>query len=396
MYSIQETFSKKQDIPTIAEKNRIINRLIEALLSRQNFLIIGHQNPDEDCISSMVAMALLVSKLSRNAAICTAPDIPAHFEYLLDICKYNSIAVNTSCEDMDGGVDTVIICDTPKPSMLHTGPEVERLLQDGNVLKIEIDHHLETDSRYIGSAGYCLVAESSSASELVGLLACKLNQRRVMVDQYRIPDLLARNLVLAVLTGIIGDTQMGKYIKSHKEQRFYDMFSTMFNRLLVEKTTKRTNFFNMEQVFGELRRLSVREAECYRYLLKHTRSSPSVRYSVLGVRESERIHKNYDLDTVISVARGVADELAEASEKISLVAYYDAPEQSDFIQFRARRSHQYRKLDLRRILEHFKIENGGGHAGAIGFRIERDRIPDFEEFVRELIAGIESLVAEAE
>jgi nanoRNase/pAp phosphatase (c-di-AMP/oligoRNAs hydrolase) len=75
-----------------------------------------------------------------------------------------------------------------------------------------------------------------------------------------------------------------------------------------------------------------------------------------------------------------------------LVCYTDSPEQSDLIQFRLRRSHQYKTTDLRTVLKTFSISNGGGHQGAIGFRIPKSEIDDLEDYVETLIRGIEDLI----
>jgi len=253
---------QKHDITTIAEKNRVVTNIIEAFIRRERFLIVGHENPDEDCIASMVGVGLLLSKLSKPVSICVAAEMPSHLQYLLEICRFNSIGVNEfGCEPatpepadeqpsdaQTARIDTVIICDTAKPEMRETTPAVDRLLNDPDVLKIEIDHHLDADSRYSGDDGHCLVAAASSAAELVGYLACKLSSRLDIIRRYDIEEVFSRNMVLAVLTGIVSDTQMGKFIKSRKERRFYNIFSDMFNRLLSQKTTKRTNFNNMKQV----------------------------------------------------------------------------------------------------------------------------------------------------
>jgi c-di-AMP phosphodiesterase-like protein len=50
----------KTDITSIAEKNRIVlRRIAEALIERDGLLLIGHRNPDEDCVAAMVASAFL-------------------------------------------------------------------------------------------------------------------------------------------------------------------------------------------------------------------------------------------------------------------------------------------------------------------------------------------------
>ncbi|TVR05332.1 MAG: DHH family protein, partial [Spirochaetaceae bacterium] len=76
---------QKHEIATIAEKNRVVTRILDAFTQRSSFLIIGHQSPDEDCIASMVAVGLLLSKMQKRVLICTATEIPVHFRYLLEI-----------------------------------------------------------------------------------------------------------------------------------------------------------------------------------------------------------------------------------------------------------------------------------------------------------------------
>ncbi len=384
-----QMYLQKHSIKTIAAKNRIVDRIIDAFLSRRHFLILGHETPDEDCIASMVAAALVLSKLNKTVQICTTTELPDHYHYLLQICRYNSIGVNQEgCRGDLASVDTVIVCDTPKPGMLETTPDIQRLLSRRDVLKIEIDHHLETDSKFSGNDGYCLVTQASSTCELVGLLACKLSQRPQVRDDEVIQEIFTRNMVLAILTGIIGDTQLGKALKSHKERRFYEMFSEMFGRMLTEKTTKKTNFFNMEQIFGELRRLSSKEERFHDFLSTRRRAVPGVSFAVLTEEESKEAHGEFDADTIIAVARGVADELAEESGFVSVVGYYDDPESSSLVQFRARRSFGFQGLDLRKILTTLKVENGGGHEGAIGFRLDRSEIEDFDAYVNSVVDTI--------
>ena len=280
--------------------------------------------------------------------------------------------------------------------MLQDFPGSSSLLSDGNILKIEIDHHLEADSDYSGDKGYCLVDEASSASELVGLIAFKLKNRTELLERHQVFELFSRNLVLAVLTGIIGDSKMGKYLKTNREKWFYRNFSNMFNQLLSRKTHKGSkNLSTMKEVFAELEKLSEKEDACFRYMMKRKNSSSSVIKSVvLKPADMEYLKVNYDHETIITVARYTADKLAEESGYLSLIVYYDDPDISNLIQFRMRRSQAFKKLDLRKVIVHFSIENGGGHPGAIGFRIDRDLIENIDEYVNLLISGTEALIKE--
>ena len=92
---------------------------------------------------------------------------------------------------------------------------------------------------------------------------------------------------------------------------------------------------------------------------------------------------------VVSVARTVADELAEKGGKLSLVGYCDDPKSSDLIQFRMRRSRDFRGIDLRDLLPLLGITNGGGHEGAVGFRATKEQIGDLDAFVARILSTLQ-------
>ena len=383
----------KSPIRGIRQKNAVIANIIEAITSRRRFVVLGHQSPDDDCISAMVSMALILHMFYKDAVIYTGGQLHERFRYLLDICRYNSIPVLGVDSEVPAGADTVVLCDTPKPEMTNANAGIRALIADPNVLRIEIDHHMGGDSGYFGDEGYRLVTEASSASELVGHILLKLQNRQDLLERHQISELFPRNLVLAILTGIIGDSNMGQYLKSHREKRYYGIFSTMFNDLLSRRTTKKTNFFSADQLFSELQRLSNNEKGCYNYMLARKRRSPSIGYVALGQEEAAPLFQDCDDDTVVSTARVIADKLAEESGKLGLVAYYDNAERSDLVQFRLRRSSVWKQYDLRNLLTLFSITNGGGHEGAIGFRVPRSEIQDFEDYIRRFVDGVESAVS---
>jgi nanoRNase/pAp phosphatase (c-di-AMP/oligoRNAs hydrolase) len=382
----------KQALRSIHEKNRIIENIIAAMTERESFLMLGHHNPDEDCIASMVAFALLLSKFMREVRICLPVKVHEHFQYLVNICRYNSIRVLRTCDWTPDRIDTMVICDTAKRSMVVTNQAIDTLFINPHVLKIEIDHHLGADSEYIGDSGYRLVIEATSASELVGHIALKLGKKTDLLQQFQIENTFSRNIVLAILTGIVGDTNMGKYIKSKKEENYYRIFSNMFNRMLAEKTVKDSNFKSIDEIHGELQRLSSEEDACHRYFQRKKRFSRSIGYVALDQEEMRPLYETCDEETVVSVTRAMANELAEESGRISLISYYDHPDRSDLVQFRARRSHRYKRFDLRSLLEAFSIQDGGGHAGAIGFRLPRDQVGNYREYVQRMIAHVEEML----
>lgn len=379
----------KSKIHTIRERNTIVENIIKAMVDRKGFLLIGHKNPDEDCIASMVAFAILLTKFDKRVQIFIDGEIPRNVHYLANICVYNAIRIISSRQRLAPGIDTIIACDTPKPSMLDITPAIQKRMKSKNVVRIEVDHHLGADSNYIGDPGYRLVTEASSSSELVGILALKLKARRDVLGKFVIADPLSRNFVLAVLTGIIGDTNMGKYLKSRKEKRYYALFSGIYNDILMKTTVRDSNFTNIEQVYGELQKLSEKEAKCYGYIIQKQQLSNSVAYIVLDHKDMNYLTKEYDRETITNVTKSVVNDLAEVSQKVGIITFPEKNETSELVQFRMRRSHNYKDFDLRRILEMFSIANGGGHEGAIGFRFPPEEMKDPEGFMAKLVERLE-------
>ena len=146
-------------VPIIGRKRKlqIIDRFIDVMLTRESFLLAGHRNPDEDCVASLVAFSLLLGKFNKQNAVVLNRDNWAKYPYLLNICKYNSIRVIGSADEIGSGYDTLIAFDTPKPEMLDFKKTLDVLMEKDDVLVLEIDHHLEADGTYIGDEGYRLV-----------------------------------------------------------------------------------------------------------------------------------------------------------------------------------------------------------------------------------------------
>lgn len=301
----------KETIKTIKKKNMIIDRIIKIITTKNHFLICGHKNPDEDCIASMVSFAILLVKFDKFPMIYLDGHVPKNLNYLLNICKYNSIKIINSKSKLRNNVEALIICDTPKKSMLDISRKILSMFDKKEIRKIEIDHHIGGDSDYIGDRPYCLVTEASSTCELIGFLALKLRNKKDLLKKHLISDPFSRNLVLSILTGIVGDTQKGQYIKSRREQKYYDIFSKMYNSILMTMTVRETNFTNIDQVFKELQNLSEKEENCYKYIYSKKKSADSIQYVVLKRDDMRQLHREFDDETIITVTKAVANQLAE-------------------------------------------------------------------------------------
>jgi nanoRNase/pAp phosphatase (c-di-AMP/oligoRNAs hydrolase) len=382
----------KTEIKTIAEKNRIINRVGEAILEGESFLLLGHKDPETDCIASLVAVALLLSNFQKEVTIYLAGPVAVHFTYLLAICKYRGISVSYGKLPNTAAFTTMVIVDTAKPEMLAVNNQVAALLKDNTVRKVEIDHHLGGDACYSGDEGYCLVSAACSTCELIGQLLLKLANRK---DKYGEVE-FSRNLILAIITGIVGDSQIGKYLTTRREKLYYRIFTELFSKLMGGKTHGSKSLSSMEAVFDVIQNFSVREKRCFDAFMVMKNTEKSIHYISVDPSKSAELFENYGTELIVNVSKAVVDTLAETSGKLGLIAYYDDPSLSDFVQFRLRRSSKFLHVDLRSILAELKIENGGGHPGAVGFRIKKEAVTEVNSYVEDLVNHIEALAESAE
>jgi nanoRNase/pAp phosphatase (c-di-AMP/oligoRNAs hydrolase) len=360
--------------------------MISFLDTQDGFVLVGHARPDEDCLSAMVAFALLVGKLNKRCVISLRSRVPPQYAYLLSICKYNSIEILQDENLPPGSYSAIIAMDTPKPSMLDLRDDVRALAEDPLVRRMEIDHHLEADAEYFADDGYALVASASSASELVGYLAYKMEKNKDLIHRYGISEIFSRNFVLAVLTGIIGDSKLGKYLKTKRETRLYEWFSSLFDKLLAQKTRSGSgNFMSKEQVYHAIESLSSGEEALFGKLMATRKQSEYTDYPLINESEVESFQQEHGTDGFISVVKAVADAMAEENGHLSLVAYPDA---GNLFQFRIRRNRSYSAIDLRTLLLRFKFMDGGGHPGAVGFRLNKEEISDPESFILDLVGRI--------
>ena len=377
----------KQPLTTIAQKNRLYRRMMDRFGEGESFLVSGHASPDADCLATMVAVSLLIRKFLKPVRIVTSGHMPKNLDYLLTIARYNGVVVNDPAEHPP---DSAVICDTAKPSLLPHDTGLQKAIAKEDTVIMEIDHHLGGDSEYIGKPDLALVDRASSACSLLARLAVKLNSSGL------VEEVFSRNVVVALLTGMVGDTQMGRVLSSVREARMYNLLTSFLDNLLQDLTFSKGNFADSEHVYTEMVRLSDAERQVWQYIMHHKRFEGAVGFVALDPEESSKLFNDYGADVVISVARSATDRLAEESGRLGLVVYYDERGAESLLQCRMRRNYGYENVDLRELLDRLNITDGGGHPGAIGFRFPRSRIANYQPVLEEIIDAANALAAEAE
>ncbi|MDR1176138.1 MAG: diguanylate cyclase, partial [Treponema sp.] len=317
----------KTEIATIAGKKRIANRIIGEIFARDSFLLLGHKNPDADCSASLVAFAVLLGKFEKDVTIFLSDPVIEQLNYLLAICRYNNITVVQDVNtDLKGKFSAIVILDTPNADMLMSNDSISEMLADPMIRKIEVDHHLGSNARYTGDKGYCLVSQASSTGELIGYLCLKLAARLNAQGLSTSTGFFSRNLALAILTGIVGDSQMGRFLKTIRERWYYRIFSRIFERLLVQTTnTGSSNLASMQDIYNLIQSLSNQELACFKEMETGLQTSPYVHAIAMDKAKSADLFSRYGKEIIVNVSKYASDRLADESGKLGLVAYYDDP-----------------------------------------------------------------------
>ena len=136
----------KKAFVSIAERTRTFERILALIEEKQTILLVGHELPDEDCISSLVAMSLLIAKFGKNVSVYIREQVPAQLSFLMSICDYNKIPVMQGPTYDGPKPDAVFVLDTPKPDMIAGNQDIASFIADPGIPVVEFDHHLSADA----------------------------------------------------------------------------------------------------------------------------------------------------------------------------------------------------------------------------------------------------------
>ena len=133
-----------------------LSEIKDFILDNDNFAVIGHTNPDGDCIGSCMSMWCLLKDLGKTAyVVLEDEDIPDYLKFLWD---------SSAKWDGEASVDAYIALDCAAP---------DRLIRQGDAFaKAQknacIDHH-RTNSGFAGVNA--VVADAAATGEIIYYLA---------------------------------------------------------------------------------------------------------------------------------------------------------------------------------------------------------------------------------
>ena len=367
--------TKKHAFKSIAKKNAVLENILLTAKDSRNFLILGHIKADEDCISSMVTVALVLAKFGKRPMLYLSEPFPEQLQYIQNICLYNKIPILRDSAEMEEAPDAIFVLDTPKPSMILADDKIKGFFEKAVVM--EIDHHIGGDAECCGDESLCYVDKSTSTCELLSTICWKINWRKALLQEYGIEEFFTRNVVLCLLTGIIGDTKSGTTLKTNREKFFYKYFADYLTQILRDAYRQNSgNYTDVAEIFATLSQLSGEEREVYDALIPLASFSAQTGAIFLSKEQSAEFLGKYGSDLFVKVLKIVTDALAEQSGRVGATSFYDTPDSAGKIQYRLRAAQGWSTVDFRDVLTRFNITDGGGHPGAVGFRFNTNDIDE--------------------
>jgi len=362
-----------------------INRAVALLEKKENFLFCG--DIDADSVGSMISLALFLRLMEKQASIVLTNGLSKNLDYLVKILSHNSIRMlktENEIKSMGESAEALIICDTANTKLI---PFYSVLLENfiaKNLQVIEIDHHFGADSESITKNGIKLFRKANATTEIVGELLQNLTKK--------LPEAMdpfsQRNILIGLLTGLLGDTAGGKAIQFKED---FDYWMQKWGERLMQNTrwrkakngrpgdSKDSKFESPEKIKEYLDHLSREQEECLAALTMKIDSQNGLGFLNLmhsTYKEIKHICPPYDSDRFTDILGFLLNQVPEEAGKIGVVCYNGKnAEGKKCIFIKLRQAIEYNRFDLRQVEVHIKkayegyYMGGGGHPSAVSFRV---------------------------
>jgi bifunctional oligoribonuclease and PAP phosphatase NrnA len=298
----------------------------EKIKMAENILLVTHERPDGDALSSLCALAVFFDQLEKKQTLFCADAPQEFFSYLPNIGKLVSIK-----PDNFSAFDLIIVVDCGSLGRTKLAPEISG--RNRNQFVIEFDHHPKNDDY----ADLEIRAPLSSAAELLYYF-------------FHYNDLpFSKEIANCLLTGILTDT--GNLLFGAVTPDTIKISSTMLlHGATFPKITRRT-----------LQNKSLAAMKAWGKILDNLKLNEkfNIAYSVLTLAEIENLKKNFGNENLLDAATDILNNI----EGVRAVVFLREEARG---QIRGSLRTKDAKVDVAKLASFL---GGGGHPKAAAFRL---------------------------
>lgn len=301
------------------------SKLKEILFKRDNFLLIGHEFPDGDCLGSLLAMGEALKSSNKSVKLVCKDEIPQVFNFMEG---HESI----DNDFLLGNYEVVILLDNG--DFQRTG-FAKRLInfKKKEIPIVNIDHHPKNDIWKFADVNYVDTGVSST-SELIYDIFVGLNIE------------ITPKIATYLLTGIFTDT--GGFKHTNTSGKVFEITSHLLSKGAKLKAVSK-NFFNEKSISS----LRLWGKALSRLTLNR---DLGVIYSVLSQKDIKEANASED------EVSGLVNLINTSPESAVALLLYETSGSKIRGSFRTESD----KIDVSLLAKHL---GGGGHKKAAGFNL---------------------------
>ncbi|MBT5631333.1 MAG: hypothetical protein HOJ13_01245, partial [Nitrospina sp.] len=357
-----------------------LSQAIELIHTSDNFLFSGDIDPDS--VGSMLSLSLYLNQLDKKVFLVIPDTLGDNLDFFEKIIHYNSIQILRNQEDIEAvkdEIETIIFCDTANTKLVPFYSFISESILSKKPKVVEIDHHFGADSEELTDYGIKLFRNANANTEIIGNILEMLHGKNPQGPN----PFSQRNILLGLITGMLGDTVGGKVIH-YKED--YDHWMEKLGNQLKEITRWRgtddkrgedcatSKFGDAKQILNYLNRLTEEQEVCFNILNSRIEHKGKMGFLSLLPSTYQDVKgdcQTFDSDWFVDIMNFLVNSVPEKSGHAGMVIFEGKnAEGIDCIFIKIRRAVDFSGVDLRTgedlIKELFGdlYMGGGGHAGA--------------------------------
>lgn len=354
-----------------------IKKAVALILEKEKFLFGASLDPDS--VGSMLSLALYLHLLGKTTYLIIKEPLGSNFDFLEKIISHNKLQIIASSEQLQEikkEVHLVMFFDTANSKLLPFYADIKKNFLSQDLPVIEFDHHFGTDSEELSANSVKLYRKANANTEIIAELLLRLHEKAPALPH----PFSRRNILLSLITGLLSDTVNGKVVHFKEDYEYWmEKLGKSLQKETYTENRETKNFSDQRQVSEYIHNLAEDQRLCLELLSERIVTDKGL--GMINLLDSicpEVCYFCQPFDTVwfVEVRDFLLNMVPEKAGKVGILCYNGKDSTgADCMYIKMRRATKYQGYDLRGVENTIKetfgnlYMGGGGHAGAVSFRV---------------------------